>query len=319
MARPDRSVVIPVYQEVQSAPRLHEALARVAGAAPGAWEFIFVDDGSRDGTWEALCALQAQDARVRVIRLKRNFGQTAAMAEQAGLQQMALQGFGTQASDGLEVFEVAGQERGAATERGCRNQGVSDRDGVSPAKVTGQLSDVGRRRHARQQLQKLGNSPFISWSQRRAGQQFAFCDDRNRGSYAPAFYVAQEPARCRLAPQVVDQDIGVNEVLGHLRVLAFEPSLPFASQAALVGEAVRHAPTQQTGGLIHNAACDTASSARPGLGQSHDPLDRLQLVLQPFNLVCDRGDFHRPQSTICVGERQTCRPLAAVEESDGAP
>ena len=54
MARPDRSVVIPVYQEVESVPRLHEALARMGDASPGGWEFIFVDDGSRDGTWEAL-------------------------------------------------------------------------------------------------------------------------------------------------------------------------------------------------------------------------------------------------------------------------
>ena len=80
MARPDRSVVIPVYQEVQSVPRLHEALVKAAGAAPGGWEFLFVDDGSRDGTWEALCALRAADTRVRAIRFKRNFGQTAAMA-----------------------------------------------------------------------------------------------------------------------------------------------------------------------------------------------------------------------------------------------
>ena len=74
------SVVIPIYQEVQSVPTLHEALAKVAGATPGAWEFIFVDDGSRDGTWEALCALRAQDARVRAIRLARNFGQTEELA-----------------------------------------------------------------------------------------------------------------------------------------------------------------------------------------------------------------------------------------------
>lgn len=80
MRVPDTSVVIPVYQEVQSVPRLHEALAQVADATLGGWEFIFVDDGSQDGTWEALLAVRAVDARVRPIRLKRNFGQTAAMA-----------------------------------------------------------------------------------------------------------------------------------------------------------------------------------------------------------------------------------------------
>ena len=74
------SVVIPVYHEQDSVPRLHEALAKVADAAAGTWELIFVDDGSRDGTWEALLAIRAQDPRVRAIRLKRNFGHTAAMA-----------------------------------------------------------------------------------------------------------------------------------------------------------------------------------------------------------------------------------------------
>ncbi len=39
MARPDRSVVVPVFNEAESVPRLHEALARMADAAPGGWEF----------------------------------------------------------------------------------------------------------------------------------------------------------------------------------------------------------------------------------------------------------------------------------------
>jgi glycosyltransferase involved in cell wall biosynthesis len=80
MAQPGLSVVIPVYQEVQSVPRLHGALARMADATPGTLEFVFVDDGSRDGTWDALVSLRKQDPRVRAIRLKRNFGQTAAMS-----------------------------------------------------------------------------------------------------------------------------------------------------------------------------------------------------------------------------------------------
>src|SRR3989338_4461030 len=74
------SVVVPVYNEVESVPQLHEQIARAVDGLPGRWEFVFVDDGSRDGTWEALAALAKQDARVRVVRLKRNFGQTPAMA-----------------------------------------------------------------------------------------------------------------------------------------------------------------------------------------------------------------------------------------------
>jgi len=76
------SVVVPVYNERESVPQLYTELAAAADAHPDArdWEFVFVDDGSRDGTWEALVDVQRRDARVRAIRLKRNFGQTPAMA-----------------------------------------------------------------------------------------------------------------------------------------------------------------------------------------------------------------------------------------------
>lgn len=76
------SIVVPVYKEVDNVPRLHAELARLVAAHPErAWEFVFVDDGSPDGTWEALAAAHRQDpAHVRAIRLKRNFGQTPAMA-----------------------------------------------------------------------------------------------------------------------------------------------------------------------------------------------------------------------------------------------
>ena len=74
------SVVIPTLDEVGSVPQLYEQLARAVEGLPGRWEFIFVDDGSRDGTWEALTALVKQDPRVRAAHLKRNFGQTPAMA-----------------------------------------------------------------------------------------------------------------------------------------------------------------------------------------------------------------------------------------------
>lgn len=77
---PRVSVVVPVHNEAESLPELHRQLAAAAEGQPHPWEFIFVDDGSRDGSWEALEALHRQDARVRAIRLKRNFGQTPAMS-----------------------------------------------------------------------------------------------------------------------------------------------------------------------------------------------------------------------------------------------
>lgn len=76
---PRVSVVVPVYNEVESVPEMYAQLARAVPASLP-HEFIFVDDGSRDGSWEALVALRAADPSVRPIRLKRNFGQTPAMA-----------------------------------------------------------------------------------------------------------------------------------------------------------------------------------------------------------------------------------------------
>jgi glycosyltransferase involved in cell wall biosynthesis len=81
--RPSLSVVIPLYQEVDNVvpllARVHEGLAGYG--AP--WELICVDDGSRDGTAVRLHDdAQSYGNHVRVIRLGRNFGQTAAM--QAG-------------------------------------------------------------------------------------------------------------------------------------------------------------------------------------------------------------------------------------------
>ncbi len=74
------SVVLPVMNEVESVGVLHGQLAQVLGTLPHAWEILFVDDGSTDGTWDALGAIRASDGRVRLIRLARNFGQTPAMA-----------------------------------------------------------------------------------------------------------------------------------------------------------------------------------------------------------------------------------------------
>ena len=77
MAKPDISVVVPVYNEQDNVLELYERLARVLTEPV---EFIFVDDGSSDATFARLQEIAAQDARVRVIRFRRNFGQTAALS-----------------------------------------------------------------------------------------------------------------------------------------------------------------------------------------------------------------------------------------------
>jgi glycosyltransferase involved in cell wall biosynthesis len=76
----DLSVIAPVYNEVENVDllcrKLRESLARLKRS----YEIILVDDGSTDGTWEKLRALAGLGHDLRLIRLRRNFGQTAAMS-----------------------------------------------------------------------------------------------------------------------------------------------------------------------------------------------------------------------------------------------
>jgi glycosyltransferase involved in cell wall biosynthesis len=80
----DISIVVPVYNEVDSIGPLYTSLRSTLDAVKGEYEIVFVDDGSRDGSTEKLEQLAANDDRVKVVQLRRNFGQTAAMA--AGLE-----------------------------------------------------------------------------------------------------------------------------------------------------------------------------------------------------------------------------------------
>jgi glycosyltransferase involved in cell wall biosynthesis len=74
------SVVVPVRNEEHSLATLHAELTAVfADAALGPVEFIFVDDGSVDGSWNGLTGLCARDPRVKAIRFRRNFGKAAAL------------------------------------------------------------------------------------------------------------------------------------------------------------------------------------------------------------------------------------------------
>jgi glycosyltransferase involved in cell wall biosynthesis len=76
----DLSVVIPLYNEAPNVEELHRELTSVLGAAGTAYELIFIDDGSTDDTYRRLEAIHAKDDHVCVVRLRRNFGQTAAFA-----------------------------------------------------------------------------------------------------------------------------------------------------------------------------------------------------------------------------------------------
>lgn len=79
-SQPQLSIVLPIYNEVESLPHLLEELVPALEATGNTFEIICVDDGSRDGSFEALKKLRQQDERVRVVQFRRNFGQTAAFA-----------------------------------------------------------------------------------------------------------------------------------------------------------------------------------------------------------------------------------------------
>src|ERR1700730_6664613 len=76
----DLSIVIPVRNEAASLEELHRELTGALDAWGRSYEIIVVDDGSTDESFAILSRLQASDPRLRVIRFRKNFGQTAAFA-----------------------------------------------------------------------------------------------------------------------------------------------------------------------------------------------------------------------------------------------
>ena len=77
---PEISVVIPLYNEALNVGELYTELTATLEGANRTYELILVDDGSSDETNAILAELHAKDPRVCVVRLRRNFGQTAAFA-----------------------------------------------------------------------------------------------------------------------------------------------------------------------------------------------------------------------------------------------
>jgi glycosyltransferase involved in cell wall biosynthesis len=76
----DLSIIVPVYNEEKNIPALHESIRGALADSSLKFEIIFVDDGSFDNSFPVLKGIALEDMKVKVIRFRRNFGQTAAMA-----------------------------------------------------------------------------------------------------------------------------------------------------------------------------------------------------------------------------------------------
>jgi len=75
------SIVIPVYNEAENLPLLHQALHNALDPLGRAWEVVYVDDGSKDASLSILEDIAYEDIEhSRVVAFRRNFGQTAAIA-----------------------------------------------------------------------------------------------------------------------------------------------------------------------------------------------------------------------------------------------
>jgi len=74
----DISVVVPVLNEEESLPHLHQKLTEALAGSGYSYEIVVVDDGSTARSFEIMCRLQHQDPHLRVVRFRRNYGQTAA-------------------------------------------------------------------------------------------------------------------------------------------------------------------------------------------------------------------------------------------------
>ncbi len=81
----DISVVIPCYNEFESINPLYEKLLPVLEKTGGAFEILYIDDGSSDGTFEKLSELHEKDKRCKVVKFRGNFGKSAAL--QAGFSE----------------------------------------------------------------------------------------------------------------------------------------------------------------------------------------------------------------------------------------
>jgi len=75
----DISVIIPLYNEVESLPELHRWISKVMEANQFSYEIILIDDGSNDGSWRWIEMTATEDSHVKGVHFRRNYGKSAAL------------------------------------------------------------------------------------------------------------------------------------------------------------------------------------------------------------------------------------------------
>jgi len=80
MSEPDVSIIVPVYEEEESLPELVRQIRAVCEEADLSFEVWFIDDGSRDRSWDVIRAVHEDDPRFAGLRFRRNYGKSAALA-----------------------------------------------------------------------------------------------------------------------------------------------------------------------------------------------------------------------------------------------
>ena len=73
------SIIVPVFDETDNVLPMAREVTAAFASVPNDWELVFVDDGSRDATWEKICEAALANPRVRGVRHTRNAGQSAAL------------------------------------------------------------------------------------------------------------------------------------------------------------------------------------------------------------------------------------------------
>jgi glycosyltransferase involved in cell wall biosynthesis len=75
----DISIVVPLFNEVESIPELHTWIKKVMDENKFSYEVIFIDDGSKDGSWKVIEEIQNKHTEIRGIKFQRNYGKSAAL------------------------------------------------------------------------------------------------------------------------------------------------------------------------------------------------------------------------------------------------